>query len=595
MPNLIQDPRTVALEDLFAPSVQFQIPLFQRDYSWDADQTDEFVDDMLDVYKFDNEHFLGTLVISNSAPGPVYQGEDRARYVIDGQQRITTSLLLIAVIRHLLHDMVELRPRNHALTRALDNYLHLNVDDELANQKPRITANRQNQIFMDNVFTKQIENSSQVAEMYRHFDAATRRTAAKLYFAYERMNQRMIDFAAKQLNKEINHDARSILDYVTNVAECEKVTMQLNLVAKRMLRKAIFVELTVVDWRNSFSLFDGLNNRGLDLAKRDIIKNIVLAKANDENPNRGDIVQQLEIQWRDLERLIPANRFNKFLRHYLLLHYEDVTLNAIVKFLLRFTESITASEIVRTLIIAATEYEKLLDPSKESRQNISDCLQNLRTLGAERTFPIALAAKLGSIGQANERKVLKALEILYFRRAAICQFDNKSIEEPVQIIAKTLFNAGDSGVQHAIAEIHKLNPTDLEFISQFKLKRDIDRSVAKYLLLEIENFLRRPNHPITGTTLEHIMPVNVDQWSLSEEEKANHDVMLNRIGNLSLFTLQANAGASNRPFAEKKLIYEAEALKINETVVDSTSWNSVAIARRQEQLANHICEIWPRA
>ena len=594
MPHLIQDPRTLALGDLFSRDVQFQIPLFQRDYAWDADQTDEFLDDMLDVYEKDTEHFLGTIVISDNAPGPAYEGEDKVRYVIDGQQRLTTSLLLIAVIRHLLHEMADIRPLNHGIIRELDDYLHIGDDLDIASQRPRITANRQNQVFMTKVFTKQTENSMQVEAMYRQFDSPTRRTASKLYLAYKRINGRMTDFAARKLNKEINHNSGSILEYVTNATECDEITKQLRLVAIRMMRRAILVEITVFDWRDSFTLFDGLNNRGLDLAKRDIIKNIVLAQANEENVNRGDLVQQLEIQWREIEKLIPGNRFSNFLRHFLLLYYEDIPLTAVVKFFLRFTENTSASEIVRILRTAASEYEKLIEPAKESRQNISESLKRIKVLGAQRTYPIMLAAKLGTISQANEKKILRALEILYFRRASICQFDNKSIEEPVQKIAKALLNSGDSGVQHAIEGIQALNPTDLEFVAQFKLKRDMDKSIVKYLLLEIENFLRRPDHPITGTTLEHIMPQNVDEWNLSEEEKANHEVMLNRLGNLTLFTLEANIEASNRPFAEKKPLYEAEDLKINKTVLDSTSWNSDAITKRQEELATRICEIWPR-
>lgn len=592
MPNLIQDPRTESLENLFAGAVQFQIPLFQRDYSWDSDQTDTFIDDMLDVYKSDVQHFLGTLVVSENAPGPVYQGEDRAVYVIDGQQRLTTSLLLVAVIRHLLHDMVDIRPENHGIINELDNYLHLGDHLNVASQRPRITANRENQIFVDKVFTRQVENSSQVSDVYRQLDAKTRKTASKLYFAYDRIKFRMINFAAERLSKEVNHDKSSILHYVTNAAECDQVSTELRLFAKRMLRNAIFVEITVVDWRDSFSLFDGLNNRGLDLAKRDIIKNIVLQRANDDN--QGAAVMQLENQWRQIERLIPEKRFDRFLRHFLLLHYEDVTLNKIVQLFLRFTEGTPAAEIVMNLTTAATEYAKLLDPSKENRQVIEERLQNLKTMGAERTFPIALAAKLGNISQTNEKRILTALEILYFRRASICQFDNKSIEVPVQIIAKTLLNAGDTGVPHAIEEIQKLNPTDIEFVSQFKLKRDISAGVARYLLLQIENFLRSPMLPITGSTLEHIMPQSIIQWQLSDEDLINHEILLNRIGNLTLLTLEQNIEATNSPFAVKKVLYRDQNLKINENLSDEASWDSAAITRRQEQLSGFICEIWPR-
>jgi uncharacterized protein with ParB-like and HNH nuclease domain len=590
MANLIKDPRALNLEDILQRRTQFRIPLFQRDYAWDTEQVDEFVGDILKLRDTSGEHFFGTVVMSENAPGDRYQGEDRVRYVIDGQQRLTTALMLLAVLRHHLFDLSEVRHENHRWTKELDDFLFLGDDSHPEEQRARISANRINQVFIDKILTSQIQSGSQVSAMFKALDTQTKKRAVKLNNAYLRMKKRIEDYSAELLGKEIQKDAK-ILDYAVLPIDCETVSKELRAIARRMLEKAVFVEITVNDWKDSFALFEGLNNRGLDLAKRDIIKNIVLAQANTENSNNPSALENLELRWREIEKLVPENRFTKFLRHYLLIFHKDVSLNSTVRVFLSHVSNQTAREILETIERAGTEYEKLVDPSKEQNEKVRSVLVRLRTLAAERTYPIALAVKLKGLSPSSEEKILRALEVLYFRRSAICQFDNKMIEEPVQKIASAIYSSGEEGVATAIRAIRVLNPTDSEFEEQFKLKRDMDPSITKYALLEIENSLRG-HHPITATTLEHIMPQEPDRWDLSKTEKEQFDVMLNRLGNLTLLTANDNSSLGNAPFEEKRALYEREGLEINQTVISSLIWTSEQIKIRQDLLSTYICSIW---
>jgi hypothetical protein len=292
--------------------------------------------------------------------------------------------MLLAVLRHHLFDLSEVRHENHRWTKELDDFLFLGDDSHPEEQRARISANRINQVFIDKILTSQIQSGSQVSAMFKALDSQTKKRAVKLNNAYLRMKKRIEDYSAELLGKEIQKDAK-ILDYADLPVDCETVSKELRAIARRMLEKAVFVEITVNDWKDSFALFEGLNNRGLDLAKRDIIKNIVLAQANTENSNNPSALENLELRWREIEKLVPENRFTKFLRHYLLIFHKDVSLNSTVRVFLSHVFNQTAREILETIERAGTEYEKLVDPSKEQNEKVRSVLVRLRTLAAERT------------------------------------------------------------------------------------------------------------------------------------------------------------------------------------------------------------------
>lgn len=70
----------------------YKVPLYQRSYSWGKQQVDDFWQDMMRAIKEDTQYFLGTLVFSSA-------DESRVISVIDGQQRLATTTILLAAMR----------------------------------------------------------------------------------------------------------------------------------------------------------------------------------------------------------------------------------------------------------------------------------------------------------------------------------------------------------------------------------------------------------------------------------------------------------------------------------------------------------------
>ena len=90
----MQITQTTLLDFLGRPGARFEIPRFQRTYSWDADQCDELWRDVFRALRVGRTHFAGTLIYHEAAPG--------ALHIVDGQQRITTlSLILVALVRRM--------------------------------------------------------------------------------------------------------------------------------------------------------------------------------------------------------------------------------------------------------------------------------------------------------------------------------------------------------------------------------------------------------------------------------------------------------------------------------------------------------------
>jgi hypothetical protein len=393
------------------------------------------------------------------------------------------------------------------------------------------------------------------------------------------------------LGKTYEGDETSISVLVDDASECEVLLDYFKKVELAFREKSAFVEITVRKWQDAFSLFDGLNNRGLELAKRDIVKNVVFAKAggHELEPEAFNVLLG---KWRDLEKLIPEAKFGNFMRHYLLLTNESVMLKHVVRKFLSETESQSAESILGILERAGHAYSKILNPDNEERPQLQNRLRRLKILGAERVYPIVLACQLGSLTVTQQVEVCRSLEILYFRRSAICQMDNKDLEPKIQKVANSLFVHGSTKVSDALKEIDSWNPTDQEFVTLFNVRRGIDSGIAKYMLLEIENSLR-PGHPIESTTLEHILPQEPEKWGLNGKDE-EVDVLIHRLGNLTLLTNADNSRIQNSPFTEKKDVYLAEKLKINSQVVSSETWGKAEIIERQKFLSEHIVELWPR-
>lgn len=83
---------------LFAPHLRYRIPIYQRAYSWGQNEISKFIEDIFVGFEKNENKFIGTMQLSEPIPLDA-DGQELAYDVIDGQQRITTLLLIFQILK----------------------------------------------------------------------------------------------------------------------------------------------------------------------------------------------------------------------------------------------------------------------------------------------------------------------------------------------------------------------------------------------------------------------------------------------------------------------------------------------------------------
>ncbi len=582
----------------------YHIPLYQRDYKWGVSEVSDFLQDVLDSYRASTQRFYGTILLSDNAPQPDPKGSLAPSYVIDGQQRLTTSLLALAAMRHLAIEMSEELPEAITLATRINDRVTLAEQDGL--REPRLFANRANYEFLSLMLSESTSSRNTIIEKFNTLKPKlTQRRSKPLLDAYQQCYRSLRDATVSEVLKVKVDDENdgTLTSFFAAKPERVSAVKYLDEIKNHLLNHSIFIRIQIENWSDAFELFDGLNNRGMELAKKDVLKNLLLSRA----ARLGEkTISEVEKSWQSLDDATEtfssasSNGFTRFLRHWMLLTNEDVTLSGVTRLLINSTVDEPARETVERLVEAALHYSAIARPDSNLTPDVAVLrhLENLRTLSAERTRPIILAAMLQNLNSKKMVQLLNALENLQFRRSAICQLDNKTLEGAVQKIAFALFNEGDSGVGKAIKAIESLNPSDEIFLDNFRTKTAIPVGVATYLLLRIENYLRanakQPSLDPEDVTLEHVLPQSPQKhWKL-KAESAEVKSLIGQIGNLTLLTGTVNSESSNLGFDAKKSLYGAEEnlLFISRDILKNKSWGKEEIAARQKKLGDLASEVW---
>lgn len=96
------DIATSMLGDVLRNSAPLAVPVYQRGYSWEQTQVDDYVEDVnrtLMTAPPEEIHFMGAIVVVKHA-GP------RAVEIVDGQQRLATLSLAMAALSHGLESLI---------------------------------------------------------------------------------------------------------------------------------------------------------------------------------------------------------------------------------------------------------------------------------------------------------------------------------------------------------------------------------------------------------------------------------------------------------------------------------------------------------
>ena len=540
--------------------IQFQVPLFQRNYSWDIEQWDDLWLDIMAIYRDHEEekHYMGYLVLQTS--------NNRQYQVVDGQQRLTTiSLIILAglkVIQELIDKDIN-KDENERRTELLRNqYIGRTDPVSLISSSKLILNMHNNDFFQNNLIPLRLHYVSSLSPSNKLMKTA-------------------FDYFYTQMVKDVGADGKKVTAFIENIAD-----------------NLFFTEISVSDQLNAFKVFETLNARGVKLSATDLLKNYIFSIINKEQENKIEL-NELEKRWNRLTDALGIESFPEFLRIYWNSTHKRVRKTNLFKTIRSIVQS---REDVYGLIEQMERYSgiylALNDPNNElwDKEQVKQIkLLNMFDIKQPQVFLLAAKSKLTN---AEFTRLLRYTVILSFRYNVICRFHTGEQEEHYNKLALEI-SAPGVRLKEIKSMLLQIYPDDAVFFTAFsskELKTTFTRNkkIVKYILCQFENQLKSKelDHESEKISIEHILPENpgVD-WEDIEEYNSERNIY--RLGNYTLLELKKNRDAGNNSYQAKRDIYESSSYKITSNLAESFSkWNLDAIERNQKSMAQIAKTIW---
>jgi hypothetical protein len=379
---------------------QYQVPLYQRVYSWQTKQLDQLWNDLTELVELRADdstatHFMGSLVLANSPANAI--GAVQQMLVVDGQQRLTTLSLLLCALRDYLVQRAE--PEQ---AQGIDAQYLVNVYDRGRPQKLLPTQKDRDAYTAVLKRTPQAGGDDLIGAAYRYFVG---KIASYAEAEQTTGTEQPSDTAAAPPAPAVSDAAPD-----SRLEELEH----------SVLRGLVLVVVTAEAGDNAHRIFESLNNTGLRLTQGDLLKNYLFMRLGD----RADIVY--EHNWLPIEHLLDADEIEQLFWLDLAQTDEKARQSEIYAGQQRRLDKLTPAQIedeIARFQRLAQALDRVLHPERETDPTVRERLQRLRTWGTTTAQPLVLhiLARRDDKQISNDDTVraLAVLESFFVRRIVI--------------------------------------------------------------------------------------------------------------------------------------------------------------------------------
>jgi uncharacterized protein with ParB-like and HNH nuclease domain len=549
------------LVDFLRKSNQFLIPIFQRPYSWTGAQCRQLWDDLVRLIERPQQrgHFLGSIVYVER--GLYTTTEIPQLLVIDGQQRLTTTVLLLdALGRHI----DEHGAGSAELTRAKIQSRFLFNPGEDGDLRYKLLLARSDRATLCRL----------IDDLPAPADASPKIRENRDLFAH--------------WIRECRHDAGTIHDAI---ARLQIVDIALDRTQD-----------------NPQVIFESLNSTGLDLSESDLIRNHVLLGLDPKDQDR-----LYSTWWQGVESVFTGegrdDHFDRFMRAWLAARTGELPSAREIyrefKALRDSKDAAPVQEVVEDIYHFARHYEHLAFGGHPDAQ-IAQRLTSLRALRMDAANPLVLTVledlRKAVVDRDGALAVLAMLESYLFRRVA-CDIPSNVLSRTFATLGRAIDHSHYAQSFAAILMTRDSKsrfPSDAEFEQALRTRNVYEWRNRDYLLAKLENAGRKEPVRISEQdyTVEHILPQNPDlgsEWKqmLGSDWKAIRERWLHTLGNLTLTAYNAELG--DRPFAKKVTMkggFADTPIRLSRGLATLDSWDATAIDTRGTQLAKQALALW---
>lgn len=559
------------IQDIFS-SGYFKIPRFQRPYSWEKDEVENFWEDI--TKNKDDNYFIGSMVVFQSAKP--YFG------IVDGQQRLTTITIILSVIRD---SFIKLKQNN--LARGIHKYIEkANVD----NEDEFILNSETSFPFLQGVIQSykkdNIKDEIGVEE-------------SNLQNAYSLIKSKLLTLIPQI---ELHDDKQIDLFNDTKDNPIQKLK---DIRDKILALKLVFIQLDNED--DAYLIFETLNARGRDLKTSDLVKNLFLKKLRSSN-SRYD---SAKISWNSLvskfDNDTGEQTLDNYLLHYWLSEHKYITDKKLfpeIKSTLG-DDNQKAESLLGTIIKTADYYKQITYPNSvewaKQELKIKTIFENINLFKVKQqssmTLSLTRAWRENKITMKMLKSALEKIEYFHFVFNAITSQRSSGViattysdhaikltaaksHDQIQSIFKSLFNSLESKLP-SFEEFY-VNFAELNYLSNKTRNKGVIKYILSKQLGEAISGLNINHHLLT---IEHYIP----ESSLKNGVSAD---IIGSIGNLILVDEVTNNNVlKNSAIEEKYKILNKSGYPLTQTYINNSSWGEQEVKERTEFIAKQLYEM----
>ena len=552
----IQDTSNKTYRQLMGNGLRYEIPKFQRDYSWEAEQWDDLWADLIDIIQNEEfEHYMGYLVLQTS--------NNKNFSIIDGQQRLTTMSLLILSVLKCLNDLEETgsdkddnKKRKETL---LNSYIgYINPVTLISDNKIKLNRNSDDYYRQHLVLLK--------------------------------------DLPIRNTNTSEKHMRECFNWYYDKCKRQFKTGQELAGFIDDIVDKLTFTVIEVTDQLNAFKVFETLNARGVQLSSADLLKNYLFSIVDETGSHKSEI-EELELLWSKVLGKLGNQKFEEYLRYFWNSRNKIVRKNNLFKTIKKsIINKSQAFSLIRDLDKTADVFAAIQNPDDElwrTNSELSTALGELKLYQVRQTYSLFLAA-YENLSIQEFTRLAKYCSIIAFRYNIIGGL-NPNDQEDVYNKLSLYINANKKFNTELFSPIYVAEKDFEQAFSSKQFKRSTrNHKIVKYILGNIEKKKFSNDIPFDSDiyTIEHILPESANEnWGSVTDEEINRSIY--RLGNLTLLERSLNNDADTKSFIEKKKIFEQSNSKLTQKLYsDYDSWDESKITIRQKDLAKSAKFIW---
>lgn len=533
------------LQEIIEGTKQYIVPLFQRSYSWGKKEWEILWNDLVELSEMENPrtHFIGSIVNMPTISVP----EGVSKYLlIDGQQRLTTVLIVLALLRNIARQNGKTEFAEEINNTLLVNPYKKDLDyfKLLPTQVDRID-------FQELIQGKLNDDNCQLSKTYKFFERKLKRQPIEI-----------------EILKKVITTYLSIVSIVLDADD------------------------------NPYLVFESLNAKGRPLTQADLIRNYFFMRIHTNKQNRV-----YNEHWQPMENKL-GHKLTEYIRHYLMREGSVINQNDVYYTLKEKVSSENSIDYLSQLSLFSEYYQRLVYPENESNEKIQKYLKRLNKIEVTTAYPLLLNLyhkyDQGLITDSEIVEILKIIENYLIRRF-VCGIPTNQLNKIFPSVLPVLENKYSDDIMNGVKSIlqskgYPKNPEFKQRIIESKLYGSGDRSIKSKLILESieEYFGHKEQVSFEDLTIEHIMPQTLSEWwqnYLGEDWELIYELYLHNIGNLTLTAY--NTELSNDNFSTKREYYCDSHIELNKYFKNVESWGKEAIEKRAADLSELILKIWP--